>query len=147
MHHRIKAIRAVKKSLSEVPKANTFEEGNALIATCFALTFQSVVLEDGMAEYMTFIRGVIIVAIQMYLKGSRLIFGNFLGDQQQRKVQPHMECLPLLNQSWVEPAVAAIENLAPLCQDPIEKEYQEKILDMAVQLRVSSYGGEPKLSI
>lgn len=30
MSHRLKAIRAIKKTLSEVPKSNTFEEGNAL---------------------------------------------------------------------------------------------------------------------
>ncbi|KAL2159135.1 hypothetical protein VTH06DRAFT_2567 [Thermothelomyces fergusii] len=48
-----------------------FEEGDALMATCFALTYQSVLLEDGMAEYMTFIRGIIIVAIQIRRCSSR----------------------------------------------------------------------------
>jgi hypothetical protein len=48
--HRVKAIRAIKKTLSDVPRADTFEEGNAMMATCFALTFQSVFLNDGMAE-------------------------------------------------------------------------------------------------
>lgn len=65
MTHRLKAIKAIKKALSETPKTNTFEEGNALMATCFALTFQSVLLDDGMAEYMTFCRGIVLVAIQM----------------------------------------------------------------------------------
>ena len=74
MAHRLKAIKAVKKSLAEAPKANTFEEGNALMATCFALTFQSVLLDDGMVEYMTFIRGIIIVAIQMCMSLRTLFF-------------------------------------------------------------------------
>ncbi|KAL1884333.1 hypothetical protein VTK73DRAFT_27 [Phialemonium thermophilum] len=140
MQHRVKAIKAIKKTLSEVPKANTFEEGNALMATCFALTFQSVLLDDGMVEYMTFIRGIVIVAIQMYIKGADLLFGDYIGDKQQELLQPHIENMPLVERSWVDAAVGAIENLAPLCHHPVEKQNHERILDMARQLHVSSWG-------
>lgn len=142
MHHRVKAIKAIKKTLAEAPKANSFEEGNAMMATCFALTFQSVLLDDGMTEYMTFIRGVVIVAIQMYIKGANLIFADFLGDKQQEVLQPFIENMPLIERSWVDSAVVAVESLSPLCQHPIEQQYYEKILDMAKQLGVSSWGGE-----
>lgn len=142
MTHRIKAIKAIKKTLSDAPTADTFEEGNALMATCFVLTFQSVLLEDGMVEYMTFIRGVIIVAIQMYIKGAKLIFGQFLGDNQMEVLQPFLETVPLINQTWAAAAVAAIENLGVLCQHPMEMQYHGMILEMAKQLHVSSWGGE-----
>ncbi|KAK5661519.1 hypothetical protein OQA88_11423 [Cercophora sp. LCS_1] len=141
MTHRLKAIKAVKKSLAEAPKANTFEEGNALMATCFALTFQSVLLDDGLTEYMTFIRGIIIVAIQMYMKGAKMLFGDFLGDHGSQALQPHMEKAPLIEKSWTDGAVAAIRNLEPLCQgSDIEKTYYTMILDMAEKLYVSSWG-------
>jgi hypothetical protein len=146
MNHRLKAIKAIKKTLSDVPRADTFEEGNALMATCFALTFQSVLLDDGMVEYMTFIRGVIIVAIQMYIKGAKLLFGAFLGERQQEAMQPFLEKCPLIEQAWATAAVAAIENLEPLCQHPMEKQYHERILDMARQLHVSSWGGKCRSS-
>ncbi|KAK8086989.1 hypothetical protein PG994_001963 [Apiospora phragmitis] len=77
--HRIKAIKAIKKTLNDVPKNNMFEEGNALVATCFALTFQSVLLDDGMTEFMTFCRGVVLVATQMYCKGAKFLFTNWVG--------------------------------------------------------------------
>lgn len=143
MQHRVKAIKAIKKTLAEAPKANNFDEGNAMMATCFALTFQSVHLDDGMAEYMTFIRGIIIVAIQMYLKGANLIFGDYLGDKHQDTLQPFIETVPLVDKSWADAAVVAVESLAPLCQHPVERQYYEKILDMAKQLHVSSWGGKP----
>lgn len=143
MAHRLKAIKAVKKSLAEAPKANTFEEGNALMATCFALTFQSVLLDDGLTEYMTFIRGIIIVAIQMYMKGAQLLFGDFLGDHGNQVLQPHMEKLPLIEKSWVDGAVEAIRNLEGLCRgSEIETTFWTMILDMAEKLYVSSWGGE-----
>src|SRR6188474_3498315 len=97
MAHRIKAIKAIKKSLSEMPKnSSTYEEANALVATCFALTFQSVMLDDGLAEYMTFIRGILIVGMQMWIKGLRPIFANLMGQESQNLLAPIMETLPLI---------------------------------------------------
>ena len=143
MAHRLKAIKAIKKTLADAPRAGDdgFEEGNALMATCFALTFQSVLLDDGMVEYMTFIRGVIIVGIQMYLKGARLLFGRFLGESQAEVLRPFLEKVPLVGSGWAGAAVAAIEGLAPLCAHPIERQYRERILEMARQLHVSSWEG------
>lgn len=47
MVHRLKSIQAIKRKLAASNQGITYAEGNALIATCFALTFQSVILEDG----------------------------------------------------------------------------------------------------
>ncbi|KAF5963477.1 UPC2-like protein [Fusarium coicis] len=42
MNHRIKAIRAIKKRLAETARSSMdYEEANAMVATCYALTFQS----------------------------------------------------------------------------------------------------------
>ncbi len=141
MAHRVKAIRAIKKTLADVPKDNTFEAGNAMLATCFALTFQSVALDDGMAEYMTFIRGVIIVAIQMYIKGAPFLFHDFLGDGQIEMVRPSMERLPLINREWTDAARAAVRALEPLCTGEVEHEYCEFLLQIVDALRASSYEG------
>ncbi|KAB5585805.1 hypothetical protein GE09DRAFT_1072029 [Coniochaeta sp. 2T2.1] len=144
MSHRLKAIKAIKKTLSDVPargasNSNSFEEGNALMATCFALTFQSVLLDDGMVEYMTFIRGIIIVAIQMYVKGADVLFGKYLGDKQAEVLRPLLEKVPLVEGAWAQDAVAAVEGLGGLCRHEMERQYWERILDMARQLTVSSW--------
>jgi hypothetical protein len=148
MGHRVKAIKAIKRSLSEMPKASsTYEEANALVATCFALTFQSVMLDDGLAEFMTFIRGILIVGMQMWMKGLKPIFANMIAQDSQSLLAPFMEALPLIQKEWTDGAVAAIEALRPLCQDPVEIEYHELILDMAQNLYVSSFGGKCTLLI
>ncbi|KAI0137312.1 C6 zinc finger protein [Xylariales sp. AK1849] len=139
MDHRLKAIRAIKKTLAGVPKTNTFEEGNALMATCFALTFQSIMLDDGMAEYMTFCRGIVIVAIQMYCKRSKFIFNNFIGEDQLGILQPLMEQIPLINRDWTDAAVAGIRALGPLCKHAVEVEYHGLILEIAEALYTSPY--------
>ncbi|KAJ4307141.1 hypothetical protein N0V88_000518 [Collariella sp. IMI 366227] len=107
MTHRLKAIKAIKKALSSSstttvtithPPCHLFEEGNALMATCFALTYQSVLLPDGMAEYMTFIRGVVIVAIQMYLYKWWMMLPH---DKFQRLVDPTNQAIVLLSTHWI----------------------------------------------
>jgi hypothetical protein len=148
MTHRLKAIRAIKQTLSSVPRSSTgstWEEGNALMATCFALTFQSVLLDDGMVEYMTFIRGVIIVGIQMYIKGARLLFGQFLGEGQVELLRPIMEQVPLVNGEWARGAMEAIDGLEGLCRGEVERGYWERLKGMAVGLEVNSWIGELSL--
>ncbi|XXG97068.1 hypothetical protein Hte_003362 [Hypoxylon texense] len=139
MMHRLKAINAIKRSLSEAPKMDTFEEGNALMATCFALTFQSIVLDDGMAEFMTFCRGIALVSMQMYSKGVKFLFSNLQHLDTSEVLKPHMDAMPLVRRDWVDMAVAAIRGLEPLCTQPVEIEYYTIILEIAEALYTDSY--------
>ncbi|RYO86556.1 hypothetical protein DL766_003449 [Monosporascus sp. MC13-8B] len=139
MTHRVKAINAIKKSLANVPKSRTFEEGNALLATCYALTFQSVCLEDGMAEFMTFCRGVLIVAIQMYCKGSKFIFSNLTNDDNKALLEPLMETIPPIRREWTDMAVASIAALEPLCKHQVEVEYRRLLKEWAEALYTNSF--------
>ncbi|KAL8281812.1 hypothetical protein RB597_009498 [Gaeumannomyces tritici] len=184
MSHRLKAIKAVKKALADSPRrarqqrqqqqqqANsssssssgggggggggsfTSDEGNALLATCYALTFQSVLLDDGMAEYMTFIRGIIIVMIQMYTSGARFLFSNFVGDEQDAILKPLMDRVPMIDRRRAEAAAAAVAGLEPLVAAAAlpgsggdddggaatAAAYHAHLTAMAAQMRASPYG-------
>ena len=145
MNHRVRAIRAIKKRLSEPGRANTnYEEANAMVATCFALTFQSVSLEDGLAEYMTLIRGIVIVGMQMAFSGIKPVFDNFFENRDAELLAPYMETLPLIQRSWADAAVDSISNLRPLCVLPIETEYVDKLLSITEKLYTNSFEGEYK---
>ncbi|EFQ32221.1 uncharacterized protein GLRG_07365 [Colletotrichum graminicola M1.001] len=117
----------------------TSEHANALVATCFALTFQSVTLEDGMAEYMTFIRGILIVGTLMWIKGIKPIFVNVMGEDSSAVLEPRMADLPLIRREWADGAVEAIGGLRGLCRDVVEVEYFELIMAMATKLHTSSW--------
>lgn len=142
MNHRVKAIKAIKKRLAEAARSSTsHEEANALVATCYALTFQSVSLDDGIAEYMTFIRGIVIVGMQMMFRGIEPIFATMFEDQQDELLAPHMESLPLIQRGWADSALDAITNLRQLCVEPVEIEYQEKLMDIVQKLYTNSWAG------
>ncbi|KAJ3524567.1 hypothetical protein NM208_g12008 [Fusarium decemcellulare] len=140
MNHRIKAIKAIKKRLSDAAKTSIGnEEANAMVATCFALTFQSVSLEDGLAEYMTFIRGIMIVGMQMMFRGIKPLFENLLEQDQDVLLEPLMSNLPLIQKGWTDSAMEAITNLKPLCKEPVELEYHQHLVTIVEQLYINSW--------
>ncbi|KAI0601854.1 C6 zinc finger protein [Biscogniauxia sp. FL1348] len=135
--HRLKAIGAIKKALGDVTRATTFEEGNALLATCYALTFQSVCLVDGMAEFMTFSRGIMIIQFHMRCKGVKCIFQNSLGWEQLEMIKPLVENAPPIPKEWVDMAVQGITDLRPLCKSDMEVQYYTLISEIAMALHGS----------
>ncbi|KAK7415533.1 hypothetical protein QQZ08_012311 [Neonectria magnoliae] len=140
MTHRVKAIKAIKRRLAETSRASiTYEEANAMVATCYALTFQSVSLDDGLAEYLTFIRGIMIVGMQMMFRGIKPIFGNMLEQDQDQILEPFMENLPLIQKTWADAALEGITNLKPLCLEQVEVEYHQALVDIVQNLYVNSW--------
>ncbi|KAI6778766.1 Sterol uptake control protein-like protein [Emericellopsis cladophorae] len=140
MSHRVKAIKSIKKRLADASKDTTSpEETNALLATCYALTFQSVSVDDGLVEYMTFIRGIVIVGMQMMFRKIQPIFSTLFEEAQDEILGPLMQGLPLIRKGWTDAAMEAISALRPLCVEPVEVEYQGKLLDIAQKLYTSSW--------
>ncbi|KUI63216.1 Sterol uptake control protein 2 [Cytospora mali] len=139
--HRLKAIKDIKRRLAVPSSSVDYAEGNALMAACFALTFQSIFLEDGMAEHMAFVRGVFIVAVQMAEAGVDFMFSNLLSEDQEALLRPHVEkvVLPASMAEWRDGAAAALEALRPLCGgDELKVRYLEMTLDIARGLYESS---------
>ncbi|KAM3558298.1 hypothetical protein MY1884_004057 [Beauveria asiatica] len=140
MNHRIKAIKAIKKRLAESSQNDTDrEESNALVATCFALTFQSVSLEDGLAEFMTFIRGIVIVGMQMTFRNIAPVFTTLFDNDPDELLADQMEDLPLIEKAWVDMAVEALTALKPLCATQLEEEYRLQLLGIAEKLYEDSF--------
>lgn len=163
LHHRLLSLRAIKRKLasfappsaqaplitptttacpSSSPLPISHEEGNALLATCFALTFQSVHLDDGMAEFMTFVRGVVMVAIKMAFSQVGFLFVNFIGKDQEVVLRPYLDSavVPAEMEVWREDAVGALERLRCLCEgDHLKVKYWERTLGIARKLEEGAF--------
>ncbi|KAF9770820.1 hypothetical protein IL306_011578 [Fusarium sp. DS 682] len=143
MNHRIKAIRAIKKRLAETARSSMdYEEANAMVATCYALTFQSVSLEDGLTEFLTFIRGIMIVGMQMLFRGIKPIFENMMEPEQDALLEPLMQGLPLIPKGQTDSAMEALTNLKPLCTQTVEIEYHQHLVKMVEKLYINSWDGK-----
>ncbi|SPO03425.1 related to UPC2 - regulatory protein involved in control of sterol uptake [Cephalotrichum gorgonifer] len=141
MSHRLRAIKSIKKRLADMSRSTqvTHDESNAMVATCFALTFQSVQLDDGMAEFMAFVRGILIVSMQMWMKGVSPIFTNMVSEDAEALLEPLMRDLPLVQREWSDMALTAIQNLRPLCYDEVEIEYCDLMIEWVQKLYTSSW--------
>jgi hypothetical protein len=137
--HRVKSIEslnaAVRRGLA------SFEQGNAMLATCFALLFQSTLLNDGLGEYMSFIRGCIAIGIQMATKGFSFVFTGLWGDDQLKIIDPVLNKAPLIESKVVSSACRSLEKMTPLCKTKVELDMLGLLLSMARNLVTSSRDG------
>ena len=140
MSHRVQAIKSLNQALSN--GLHTFEEGNAMLATCYALLFQSVLLEDGLAEYMSFIRGCVLIAQNMGCKRMKFLFHSVLVKDSLAKMEPHLKDGPEVNPGPVDAACNSLEAFKPLCQRDYEKTFHGSLLKTAQALYTSSRNGK-----
>jgi hypothetical protein len=138
--HRIKAITSLNNAITV--GISSYEEGNAMIATCFALLFQSCLIDDGLVEYMTFIRGTLVVAIQMGMRRMRFLFDKIFADQQLEIVEPAIRAAPLVESEKVTAACRSFEKFGHLCQTQLEIEVYTILFGIARALITSSRDGK-----
>lgn len=112
--HRLNSIASLKKAVAA--GITSWEQGNAMLATCFTLLFQSVLLNDGLAEYLSFFRGVVAIAMQMSQKKMKFVFTKLFGDEYLQSMEPALAAAPLINNGIVSRACRSLEKMAPLCE-------------------------------
>jgi hypothetical protein len=132
--HRVLAIRYLNRALST--GLHTFEEGNAMLATCFSLMFQSALIGEGHPEYLSFIRGCVVVSIQMGSKGLKILFQNLLSNDEFETVD-----MPAVDLGPVDAAYASLEAFEHLCERESEKAFHACLLEIVRNLYLSSHDG------
>jgi hypothetical protein len=137
--HRTLAIQSFNRALSA--GLNNFEEGNAMLATCFILSYQSAMIDEGLAEYLTFVRGCVLIPLQMGSKHLKFIFQNLFTEDEIEKSRPYLQDMPAVNPRSVDAAYASVEAIGPLCEREAEKNLQEVLLELVRSFYLSSCDG------
>jgi hypothetical protein len=138
--HRVKAISALNNAIAAgIPG---FEVGNAMIGTCFALVFQSTLINDGFSEYMTFIRGVLAISIQMGMVKMKFLFTNLWGDQGFSKVASAIPTTPPIKPEIVAACCRSFERFSNLCRSKTQIEVYTVLEGIARSLISSPRDGE-----
>jgi len=137
--HRLKSIQALNSAV--VKGLSSSEQGNAMLATCFCLLFQSTLINDALGEYMAFIRGCIEIGIQMKTRQYQFLFTKLFGDEQLKEIDHALYQAPLIEPHIVSAACRSLEKMEPLCKTKVEKEMYALLLAMARNLVTSSRDG------
>lgn len=86
------------------------------------------------AEFMTFVRGVVIVAISMAHSGLRFMFTNFWSEDHENVLKPYLETvvLPPEMKMWKAGAMAGLAGLRVFCRgDALRTKYWEMTTEIA----------------
>jgi hypothetical protein len=136
LSHRVKAMKSIEVSLAK--GLHTFEEANAMLAACLNLLFQTCHFDDGLAEFMTLMRGIIFVTIHMGCHKIRFLFDSLLAENQLAKVEPGLKSATIIDSELVHAAISSLESFEPLCQREYEKSFFSALLQTARTLLTSS---------
>ncbi|PQE26409.1 C6 zinc finger protein [Rutstroemia sp. NJR-2017a BBW] len=136
--HRLKAISSLNQAIST--GINSFEQGNAMLATCFILLFQSTMIADGLVEYMTFIRGTIAVGTSMGMKRMKFLFHGLWVNRSAESLEVDLSQTPLIDGDLARSACRSIENLAGLCGSKGEAHMYGSLL-MTARALITTYIG------
>jgi hypothetical protein len=117
------------------------EEGNAMLATCYTLVFQSALIADGFPEYMSFIRGCMVVAWQMGVKQLTFLFQGILSDEQLERMGPHLKGPPGIDPVLTNGAIGSLEACRPLVVKDAEMAFHQCLLEIVQAVQISSRQG------
>lgn len=139
MFHRTIAIKSLNRALST--GLHSIEDGNAILATCYILVHQSTLIDEGLSEYLTFVRGCVLVPLQMNCRGLKFLFQNLLSDDEIEMSRPYLQSMPAVDLRLVDAACASLEALEPLCERESEKTMREHTLEIVRKFYLSSCDG------
>ncbi|XPT00576.1 hypothetical protein M3J09_009727 [Ascochyta lentis] len=133
IQHRILAVKSLNEALSVPPKSKS--EKDARMAAALALAFQSSHLQDGLAEFLTMVRGCNLIASGEVSTCSDLAFNAFGEDGHLRQMKDRISTTPQFNCPTHEDLGLAATSLASieyLNMSPFENMYWSA-LDTTVQ--------------
>lgn len=137
--HRVKSIASLNKAIET--GVQSFVQANAMLATCFALLFQSVFIKDGLGEYMSFIRGTLAIGLKMGCSKMQFLFVKVFGDENMELIGPALKLAPLVPADVTRAACRSLEKIGFLCTKEMELRLYGRLLSMARNLVTSSQDG------
>jgi hypothetical protein len=130
--HRGRAIAGLNAALAR-GLTNSYGDSDALLAACYALTFQASYMSDGMADFITLVRGCALITHQIHTQSPPQATAFDLGsDTHFRVMEPRLDHLPTIDASLIKPAIVSVEALTPLLATCTQQERQFQISLLAV---------------
>ncbi|UPX17170.1 uncharacterized protein EKO05_0007542 [Ascochyta rabiei] len=133
IQHRILAVKSLNEALSVPPKSKS--EQDARMAAALALAFQSSHLQDGLAEFLTMVRGCNLIASDGLSLGSDSPFKAFGEDSHLQQMKHRIGTAPpfsCLNQGDLDLAATSLSSIGYLNMSPFEHAYRSA-LDTTIQ--------------
>lgn len=138
MYHRTLAIRGTNEAMSL--ENRTGSDGDALLASCYLLTFQSTYMEEGIPEFFFFVRGCNLVSHQ--LRSEKLPMAFLLNESDHFKyMEERLHVLPVINATLLDGAEKSLAALPPHFYVPVHAQFFGLLMRCIYGVRGSSLNG------
>jgi hypothetical protein len=139
LSHRVKAMKGLNTALSTTPKCA--EESDAILATTWALAFQTSYIGDSVEEFLAMLRGCTLIVGQDWREKLGTAFQKCTEGAQVELIAPRLETLPLIDQDLVAEARDSFDQLRVLEMNDTENVVFQYMDDMVDLLSISSLQG------
>jgi hypothetical protein len=141
LHHRVRAIQGSGEALTQTNRAGS--DGDALLAACYLLTFQSSYMKDGIPEFFQFVRGCTLVSNQ--LREEKLPMAFFLTSEDHFEfMEGRLLNLPIINSELLDGAEKSLSALPSILELPVHFTIFDLLVECIATVRTSSLQGMPK---
>ncbi|KAH6716696.1 hypothetical protein BKA61DRAFT_572772 [Leptodontidium sp. MPI-SDFR-AT-0119] len=138
IHHRILAIKGSNEGLQL--KTRSGSDGDALLAACYLLTFQSSYMKDGIHEFFQFVRGCALLSNQ--LREEKVPMAFFLTSNDHFSfMEKRLTDLPIINDELLESAERSLVELPPYFDVSVHKIFYTSMIVCLEAVKVSSLHG------
>ncbi|KAL9620150.1 MAG: hypothetical protein Q9160_005265 [Pyrenula sp. 1 TL-2023] len=138
IYHRGLAIQGLNQAISRKPKV--YGDYDAMLACCYALTFQSSYMADGLTDFITMVRGCALVTSQIRNQEEATAF-NIADDWDVRLHDLRQKNLPIIESYIIEGAIQSLEAVSAFVQDPLDRIFYEALYNTVESLGNSSIEG------
>jgi hypothetical protein len=143
LSHRLMAIKGLNEALSKA--VWTRDDGDALLAACYALTFLSSYLKDGIFEFLTMVRGCGLLSLQLWNDNVDVSF-SIRPDEHHEFMKSRLNNLPDIDTDLLQDSASSFNTLLPLCEGlDAHLSFYKLLRDCAETITVDSREGEQEL--
>jgi hypothetical protein len=134
-NHRLASIKGLNETLSR-PLSNT-EDGDAAIATCYALLMQSWYMDDGLQAFLVLTRSCGWTTKWVREQKCRSILAGECDETRLGTMKARLKDAPRFNDGFVEKAVKSLTALEPLYEESVLAEVSDELMKAFKSLSVS----------
>lgn len=136
--HRGHAINGLNTCMAKTSHA--YGEADAMLATCYALTFQSSYMPDGLSDFVIFVRGCALATGKIRDENAPTAF-NLAPDRHHQVIRPRLQRLPSLNSIHISQGLEALDETQAYLHHEAEHKFYLSIRDVLMSLQQSSAAG------
>jgi hypothetical protein len=130
--HRHLAVQGLNAAMSRISSASP-SENDAMLAACYALTFESSYAGIGISDFVTMVRGCALVTLHIQDQALPSSF-TLLPDTHHSFMKTRLSNLPVITGPLITSALPSFTQIDPLLTDPVLRTFYSLLLAVLVPL-------------